>query len=257
MKGTCRCIVVIILYGIIHEGVCDVANDSTPQLQLMLNEIQQELDKRGVAPVAQEADTRSQFSRIIDNTSWRNVAIGSVLTAAVTSHPAGLLVGGVAGGMFNKIKKNKKPIDDSASESGAITNNSLINTQPSPQTAATLQAVIPPFSSASKPLDQPLNTEKTARAGLPVKKMIMTKKTIQPQLRSQSSPLSQPSAPSPLQQLPSPSLQAHQQPLLVSPSPVKEQAVPVPTVQDSLVSCYRTGQNKTRKRPAHCFYMVY
>ena len=91
-----------------NSVVCDVSDTSTQELQFMLNSIEHELENRGATLEKKQERIKkaeSRFSKIINKNSWKNAVIGSVLTAAVTAHPAGLLVGGIAGSMVGKSKK--------------------------------------------------------------------------------------------------------------------------------------------------------
>ncbi|HEY7774280.1 MAG TPA: hypothetical protein VIC26_13945 [Marinagarivorans sp.] len=108
MRKLTKCFILLSIFMLAGQGHCDIAENSTQELQVMLDDIKYELEERGeVLKKKQERirDAESRFSKMINKNSWRNAVIGSVLTAAVTAHPAGLLVGGIAGGMVGKSKK--------------------------------------------------------------------------------------------------------------------------------------------------------
>lgn len=80
---------------------------SVNELQGMLVDIETELESRGVSIRDKQGrieKAQSRMQRLVNRGSWKNAIIGSVLTAAVTAHPAGILVGGVAGSMVGKSK---------------------------------------------------------------------------------------------------------------------------------------------------------
>lgn len=80
---------------------------SVNELQGMLQDIESELESRGVSIRDKQGrieKAQSRMQRLVNRGSWKNAVIGGVLAAAVTAHPAGLLVGGVAGGMVGKSK---------------------------------------------------------------------------------------------------------------------------------------------------------
>lgn len=84
---------------------------STQELHLMLNNIEGELSSRGVSMEEKRARIRnaeSRMKKLVSRGSVRNAIVGSVLAAAVTAHPAGILVGGVAGGLVGKSKRYSK-----------------------------------------------------------------------------------------------------------------------------------------------------
>ena len=86
----------------------DIYENSTQELQLMLNNIEHELQARGATLEAKQErikKSQSNLSKIVVKDSWKNAAIGAVIAAAVTAHPAGLVIGGLAGGMVGKSKK--------------------------------------------------------------------------------------------------------------------------------------------------------
>ncbi|BCD96891.1 hypothetical protein [Marinagarivorans cellulosilyticus] len=97
------------------NGICyaegDVDAISTKELHGMLSDIESELESRGVSIRDKQGrieKAESRFKKIVNRGSWKNAVIGSVLTAAVTAHPAGLLVGGIAGSMVGKSQKYDK-----------------------------------------------------------------------------------------------------------------------------------------------------
>lgn len=89
----------------------EVDDVSVHELHGMLQDIESELESRGVSIRDKQGrieKAQSRMQRLVNRGSWKNAIIGSVLTAAVTAHPAGLLVGGVAGSMVGKSKNYDK-----------------------------------------------------------------------------------------------------------------------------------------------------
>lgn len=84
---------------------------STHQLQTMLNNIEGELSSRGVSLEEKRQrieKAESRMKKLVSRGSVRNAVVGSVLAAAVTAHPAGIIVGGLAGGLVGKSKRYSK-----------------------------------------------------------------------------------------------------------------------------------------------------
>ena len=111
MKYVFTCTLIVLFFGYANSGVCDVSEESTQELQFKLNSIEHELKSRGATLKKKQERIKkaeSQFTKIINKNSWRNAVMGSVLAAAVTAHPAGLLVGGIAGSLVGKSKKYDK-----------------------------------------------------------------------------------------------------------------------------------------------------
>lgn len=99
----------LIFIGLVNPVFASSVDDtSTQDLQHLLSDIRQELDKRGVSSETKEQrleQAESRIKKLVNRGSWRNAVIGAVVAGAVTAHPAGLLLGGVAGSMSGKSKR--------------------------------------------------------------------------------------------------------------------------------------------------------
>lgn len=92
------------------SAMADVSlnNSSTKELKKMLSDVEEELYSRGYTTLSKQGrieKAESNLKNIVNRSSLKNAVIGSVLTAAVTAHPAGLLIGGLAGSMVGKSKR--------------------------------------------------------------------------------------------------------------------------------------------------------
>lgn len=268
---------------------------SDKQLTIMLERVKKELDARGITP--KEKQTRMQkakgrFKRLFNRVSWKNAAIGSVLTAAVTAHPAGLVVGGLAGVLVGKGKRVEKseakiaeqqqsvnvdtvdvltkddeqvavftgdnankPLQHKTGDYQATSDLTAVNIQQSPASAAAPSAI---NSSAINSLDIN-NASSGTQASASNVSSALSAVVVNP-INLASNKKAMPSAQLLVQKsLAQKSLTqaqltaSHAENRTVSPVSASQ---PQPAKRD-LTSCYVGGTDKKRERPPHCFYMMY
>lgn len=248
-----RAFIVFVCLGV-PSGFCDVSENSTQELQLMLNNIEDELGARGATQEEKQEriDTvESQFLKIVNKNSWRNAVIGSVLMAAITAHPVGLLVGGVAGGLVGKSKKYSKAEEQLAAieydiivdEDDFLTEGEIRLARFSGDSVTSIGEVKMLAGDSKK-----LTDDKEVVSVIPMSEPLVPENTMpsfSEEVPTEKMPIAKSKTMTIASGTSTEELDAGAGESKVMPS------------EQTLTSCYVGGTNRTRKRPAHCFYMMY
>ena len=243
----------------------DLAEITTPQLQRQLFSIESELEQRGISAEKKRKrlqESTSRIKKLMTSKTAKNAVVGGVIAAAVTAHPAGFIIGGLAGGMVGKSKRY-----DEAEEALAEIEQQIIVDEDDFLTEGEVRLAA--FSGEADELSRDqVDEQLMAKYQLDdqlkedqPEQMMASQQAGRPQSEPQSSSLYTDNG-SGFKSEKSPQEVDYQYQQVAVANALDAQPEPSkPTERklQPLASCYETqeGERLTREQMPHCFYMMY